>query len=101
MSVRETAEQKLTSTAIKSSLPWWVCVGLSYFVVFLVEWNRFCFLWRPGVIKHISEGRKMISAEMGSRHLEQQLQTLQIWHDSGQARTSKVTGLRFMSMDLC
>lgn len=53
-----------------SRLPRWVCVGLSYVVVFLVVWNRFCFLWRPGVIKHLAEGRKMVSVEMGSRYLE-------------------------------
>lgn len=70
MSIKRTAEQKLTSTAIKSSLPGWVCVGFLYFVVFLVMWKGFCFNQRSGVIKHISEGRKMISTEMGSSHLK-------------------------------
>lgn len=41
-------------------------------------------------MKHISEGRKVISAEMSHSHLEQQLQTLQMCHGSGQGVGCKV-----------
>lgn len=99
--LRKMAEQKFTSTVPQSSLGGWVCVRLFYpgLVFFFPRfWGKgFIAIWRAGVIKHISEGREMVSAEMSSSCLEQQLQ---MCHGSGRGG-SEGLGLHFMSMDLC